>query len=112
VREFLVREGYDVQESALVTGRSGAEQKIDILATKHNGPLEHRIVVGFANADVEVDADEVIKHFHRAYDVNAHDVILVVSPRLSEEAQKTASHYHVRVYNAEDLDRMEGPLAA
>jgi hypothetical protein len=111
VQEFLTREGYEVQDSVQTIGRSGAEHKIDLLATKRNGPLEHRIVVGFANAEEAVDSEEVIKLYAKAYDVNAHDIILVASPRLSEDAQQFASHYHIKVYNAEELDRMDVQLS-
>ena len=51
VREFLTREGYEIQESVQTTGRSGAEHRIDLLATKRSGPLEHRVVVGFSSAE-------------------------------------------------------------
>ncbi|OYD14693.1 hypothetical protein CH330_07890 [candidate division WOR-3 bacterium JGI_Cruoil_03_51_56] len=104
VHEFLTREGYEIQESALATGRSGAEHQIDLLATKRSGPLEHRIVVGFASAEKEVDSEEVIKLYAKAYDVDAQDTILVVSPRLSKDAQNFARHYHIKVFDAEQLN--------
>ena len=110
VKEFLAREGYEVQESVQATGRSGAEHKIDILATKRSGPLEHRIVVGFANGKEAVDSEEVIKLYAKAYDVNAQDIILIASPRLSEDARQFATHYHIKVFNAEELDKMEFQL--
>ncbi len=105
VHEFLAREGYDIQETAHAVGKSGAEHEIDLLATKRSGPLEHRLVVGFASAEKEVDSEEVIKLYAKAYDVDAQDVILVVSPRLSEDAQHFARHYHMKVLDAEQLSR-------
>ncbi len=107
VREFLAREGYEIQESVQITGRSGAEHRIDILATKRSGPLEHRIVIGFANAEQEVDSEEIIKLYAKAYDVNAQDIIMIASPKLSEDARQFAAHYHIRVYNADELDKLE-----
>jgi hypothetical protein len=112
VREFLTHEGYDIQEAVQTTGRSGAEHRIDLMATKHSGPLEHRIVVGFANAAEAVDSEEVIKLYAKAYDVSAQDIIMIASPRLSEDALQFASHYHIKVYNADDLDRMDVQLPA
>lgn len=106
VKEILKREGYDVQESARLTGKSGAEHTVDILATKHTGPLEHRIVVGVASAERAVDSEEVIKLYAKAYDVNAEDIILIALPHLSEDAAQFAQNYHIRVYNAETLDRL------
>lgn len=106
VLEILKREGYDVQESARLVGKSGAEHTIDILATKHTGPLEHKVVVGLASAERAVDSEEVIKLYAKAYDVGAQDIILIAVPCLSEDAQQFAQHYHIRVYNAEALDRL------
>lgn len=106
VREFLVREGYEVSEAARETGRSGAEHEIDLLASKQSGPLQHRVVVGFASADEAVDSEEVVKLYAKAYDVNAQDIIMVASPKLSEDAEQFARHYHIRVFNADALDRL------
>jgi hypothetical protein len=112
VREFLTREGYEIQESVQATGRSGAEHRIDLLATKRSGPLEHRIVVGFSSADSAVDSEEVIKLYAKGYDVSAQDIIMVASPKLSDDARQFASHYHIKVYNAQELDRLDLALPA
>ncbi|MEO0085188.1 MAG: restriction endonuclease [candidate division WOR-3 bacterium] len=109
VRESLTREGYEVQEAVRQTGRSGAEHEIDMLAVKRTGPIEHRIVVGFASGEEAVDSEEVIKLYAKAYDVNAQDTILVASPRLSSDASQFAAHYHIRVYNADELERAGSP---
>ena len=107
IADFLIQDGYEVQTSVKVAGRSGAEHEIDLLATKHSGPFEHRIVVGFASAESEVDSEEVIKLYAKAYDVNAQDIILIALPRLSPDAVHFARHYRIRVFEAEDLDKIE-----
>jgi len=103
VRGFLEREGYDIREKVQAVGRSGAEHEIDLMATKRSGPLEHRIVVGFASAEKEVESEEVIKLYAKAYDVDAQNVVLVASPRLSEDAQHFARHYHMKVVDSDQL---------
>lgn len=103
--EFLKSQGYEVQEGVKIDGRSGAEHEIDILATKKSGPLEHRIVVGFAIAEEEVPPEEVIKLYAQAYDVNAADIILVALPKLSADALHFAKHYRIRVFEKEDLEK-------
>lgn len=107
VRDFLAREGYDIQETVRTTGKSGAEHEIDLLGTKRAGPLEHRIVVGFATAEETVESEEVIKLYAKAYDVNAQDIIMVASPRLSDDAMSFARHYHIRVFDSEQLNRSD-----
>jgi len=110
VEDFLTREGYEIQGSVKVTGRSGAVHDIDLLATKNSGTFEHRIVVGFASSDTEVDSEEVIKLYAKAYDVNAQDIVLVAAPRLSEDAVQFASHYRIKVLDSEDLTRLNEKL--
>jgi hypothetical protein len=80
-----------------------------MLGTKRSGPLEHRIIVSFANAETEVSPEVVIRLYAVAYDVDASETILVASPRLGEEARQFAKHYNIRVYNADDLDEMSRP---
>ncbi|MEO0082401.1 MAG: restriction endonuclease [candidate division WOR-3 bacterium] len=110
VHEFLAKEGYEVQESVHAVGRSGAEHEIDLLATKRSGPLEHRVVVGFASANEAVDSEEVIKLYAKAYDVEAQDIILVASPRLNDDAYHFARHYHIRVFDVDQLNRSDARL--
>jgi hypothetical protein len=112
IAELLIRDGYEVQTVVKVAGRSGAEHEIDLLATKKSGPFEHRIVVGFASAEHEVDSEEVIKLYAKAYDVNAQDIILIAVPRLSQDAIHFAQHYRIRVFEAEDLDKIETDLSS
>uniref|UniRef100_A0A7V3PTI8 Thaumarchaeal output domain-containing protein n=1 Tax=candidate division WOR-3 bacterium TaxID=2052148 RepID=A0A7V3PTI8_UNCW3 len=106
VRELLAQEGYEIQESVNVKGRSGAVHLIDMLADKRNGPLEHRVVIGFATGVENVDSEAVIKLYAKAYDVNAQDIILIASPKLSEEAAQFAQHYHIKVYTPDRIDQL------
>jgi hypothetical protein len=110
IEDFLIHEGYDIQSNVKVTGRSGAVHDIDLLATKTSGTLEHRLVVGFASHDTEIDSEEVIKLYAKAYDVSAQDIVMVAIPRLSEDAVQFASHYRIRVLDAEDLGRLHEKL--
>ena len=107
IAELLTRDGYDVESSIKVTGRSGAEHEIDLMATKRSGPFEHRIVVGFASAEHEVDSEEVIKLYAKAYYVNAQDIIMIAVPKLSPDASHFARHYRIKVFEGADLERVE-----
>lgn len=106
VRELLKKEGYEVAESVCRAGRSGAEHHIDILATKRTGTSEHRVVVGFISGEQAVDSEEVIKLYAKAYDIQAQETIAVASPRLSEEAERFAQHYQMKVYTPETLSSL------
>jgi hypothetical protein len=110
IEDFLVHEGYEIQSEVKLTGRSGAVHEIDLLATKNSGTFEHRIVVGFAFSDTEVDSEEVIKLYAKAYDVNAQDIVMVALPRLSEDALQFAHHYRIKVLDSEDLEHIHEKL--
>lgn len=110
IEDFLSREGYELQRDVKVTGRSGAVHEIDLLAVKNSGTFEHRIVVGFATSDSEIDSEEVIKLYAKAYDVNASDIVLIALPRLSEDAVQFASHYRIKVLAGSDLERIHEKL--
>lgn len=106
VKNLLIREGYEVQESVTVMGRSGARHLIDILAVKRSGPLEHRVVTGFATAMTEIAAEEIIKLYAKAYDVGAQDIILIAGARLTPEAEQFAQHYHIRVCPPDQIEQL------
>ncbi|MEO0071086.1 MAG: restriction endonuclease [candidate division WOR-3 bacterium] len=106
VCELLKKEGYEVAESVHLTGRSGAEHYLDILATKQTGNSEYRVVVGFLSGEQAVDSEEVIKLYAKAYDIQADETILVASPRLSEEAERFAQQYQMKVYTPETLSKL------
>jgi hypothetical protein len=105
VRESLLSGGYEIQEQVQETGRSGAVHRLDLLATKRTGPKERRVVVGFSSAAEAVDSEEVIKLYAKGHDVDAHDIIMVACPKLSDDARQFASHYSIRVLCPEDLDQ-------
>jgi len=110
IEAILTREGYEIQREAKVVGRSGAVAEIDLLATRSENSVEHRVVIGFATAEEAVDSEEVIRLYAKAYDVNAQEIILIALPALSEDARQFAQHYHIRVLDDSDLNQLETKL--
>jgi hypothetical protein len=110
IEAILSREGYEIQRDAKVVGRSGAIAEIDMLATRVNNSIEQRVVIGFTAGEDAVDSEEVIRLYAKAYDVNAHEIILIALPCLSEDARQFAQHYHIRVLNSDDLLQLEEKL--
>jgi len=112
IEAFLRQDGYEVQSSAKILGTSGAEHEIDLYAVKKSGTFEHKIVIGISSSEKEVGQEEVLKLFAKAYDVGAKDTILIAIPKLSKDAAHFANFYHMRTFEAEDLDKAVGQLAA
>ena len=110
IEAILSREGYEIQRDAKVVGRSGAIAEIDMLATRVNNSIEQRVVIGFTAGEDAVDSEEVIRLYAKAYDVNAHEIVLIALPCLSEDARQFAQHYHIRVLNSDDLLQLEEKL--
>jgi general secretion pathway protein E len=101
---FLKQRGYEVTENATVKGRSGAEHKIDILATREEGVVTYRIAIGVKVAGEEVGLKDIFDFDDKLYDIGIHDKILVVVPGLQREAEKFASQQRIKVLEVRDLE--------
>ena len=110
--EFLKNLGYEVAEDAVVKGRSGAEHRIDILATKDDGIVVHDIAIGIKVAGGEIGLGEVCDFDDKAYDSGIHDKVLVVQPGLRPEAEKFASQQRIKVLKVRGLETVLTESAA
>ena len=102
--EFLKQRGYTVVENAIVKGRSGAEHKIDLLATRDDGIITYTIAIGIKVAGDRIELGEIFDFDDKAYDIGIHDKILVVVPELGREAEKFASLQRIKVLEVRDLE--------
>jgi ssDNA-binding Zn-finger/Zn-ribbon topoisomerase 1 len=110
--EFLKNLGYEVVEDAVVQGRSGAEHKIDILATKDDGVVVHNVAIGIKLAGKKIGLDEVCDFDDKAYDSGIHDKVLVVQSGLRPEAEKFADQQRIKVLKARELEAVLNESAA
>ncbi len=102
--QFLKQIGYEIREDAVMKGRSGAEHRIDILATKDDGIVVHDIAIGIKAAGDEIELGEICDFDDKGYDIGIHDKVLVVLRGLSKEAGKFASQQRIRVLGVKDLE--------
>jgi hypothetical protein len=110
--ESLKRLGYEVKEDAKVKGRSGAEHKIDILATKDDGIVVHDIAIGIKLAGNEIGLGEICDFDDKVYDLGIHDKVLVALPGLTKEAEKFASQQRIKVLEVKSLETVLAGSAA
>ena len=101
--EYLKRYGYEVRENAAVKGRSGAEHNIDILATRDDGIITHRIAIGIEANQEPVELDKVFDFDDKAYDIGIRDKVFIVAPGLSREARQFAERQRIRVFEVKQL---------
>jgi len=99
---YLGKQGYRTEENAKITGRSGAEYSIDIIAYFDDGLFTHTISIGVLTAEIEVSLDAVSAYDTRAYDIGIHEKILLIFPALSEEARQFAWQQRIKIIEVSD----------
>jgi hypothetical protein len=104
--EFLVHHGYKVTENAGVKGRSGAEHRIDMLASRDDGVVIHNVAVGIEIAREQIGLDRIMDFDVKAFDSGFHDKVLIIIPELGQEARKFASYHGIKVLEPKDLDML------
>ena len=102
--QYLERQGYKVKENAEVKGRSGAAHNIDILATRDEDIIIHRIAIGIEVAEKPLGLDRVFDFDDRAYDAGIMDKVLIAVPRLTREAGQFAERQGIRVFEVKQLE--------
>lgn len=106
--KFLQERGFEVHENAKAKGRSGAEHTFDMLATRDDGVVQHRIAVGIENSTKELGIEKVFSFDDKAYDCGIHDKIMVVVPTMKKEAETLADQQKIKVIQSWDLDSVLG----
>ena len=95
--QYLEKQGYIVKEKAEVKGRSGAAHNIDILATKDEGIITHRIAIGIEVDEKPMGLDRLFDFDDKAYDSGIMDKVFVAVPGLIKEAMQFAKRQGIRV---------------
>jgi predicted Zn-ribbon and HTH transcriptional regulator len=102
--QYLERQGYTVKKNAKVEGRSGAEHSIDILATRDEGIITHRIAIDVQVAKKPIGLDKVFKFDDKAYDAGILDKVVIGVPGLTREARQFAWHQGTAVFETGQLE--------
>ena len=102
--QYLEKQGYTVKKNAEVKGRSGATHKIDILATRDEGIITHRIAIDIEVGKKPMGLDRVFKFDDKAYDAGILDKVLIAVPGLAREARQFAKRQGTKVFEAGQLE--------
>jgi len=102
--QYLERQGYKVKKNAKVEGRSGAEHNIDILATRDEGIITHRIAIDVEVGKRPIELDKVFKFDDKAYDAGILDKVVIGVPGLTREARQFARHQGTKVFETGKLE--------
>jgi Thaumarchaeal output domain 1/Restriction endonuclease len=101
--QYLEKQGYTVKEKTTVKGRSGAVHNMDILATKDEGIITHRIVIGIEVDEKPMGLDRVFDFDDKAYDSGIMDKVFIAVPGLTKEAMQFAKRQGIKVLAVSQL---------
>jgi predicted RNA-binding Zn-ribbon protein involved in translation (DUF1610 family) len=104
--EHLKNSGYKFEEKAKIPGRSGVEHVFDILAINDDGIINHTLAINILTAQNEISFNAVSSFDTRAYDVGIHDKLLLVSPKLSQEARQFAQYQRIQTIEVADPSKL------
>jgi hypothetical protein len=101
--QSLEKQGYTVKEKTEVKGRSGAIHNMDILATKDEGIITHRIAIGIERDEKPMGLERVFDFDDKAYDSGILDKVFIAVPGLTKEAMQFAKRQGIRVLAVSQL---------
>ncbi len=107
--ELLELRGYQVKESAQLSGSSGAIHTVDILATRDDKFLTIDLGIGILVAspgESKVQLDELFKFDTSTYDSELNYKVVVAIPELSIEAVNFAKRQMIGVFEADSLEAL------
>jgi len=102
--QYLKKQGYGIKEDAEVKGRSGATHNIDILATRDEGIIIHRVAIGIEVGEKPMGLNRVFDFDDKAYDAGILDKVFVAVPGLTKEAKQFARRQGMSVFEVEQLE--------
>ena len=104
--DFLKARGYEVQEYAQLTGRSGAVHTLDVLAVRNDILTRINLGIGILAAgpgETEVGLEALFRFDTRAYDIGLNYKVVIAIPKLGPEAMSFASRQMINAFEAKTL---------
>lgn len=104
--DFLRVQGYQVQELAQLTGKSGAIHTVDILAIRDD--ILTKIILGVGilvagSGESEVGLEALFRFDSRAYDIGINYKVVIAIPRLGAEGINFANRQMIRAFEAKTM---------
>ena len=103
IRSFLKTKGFQLDNSrnkgGKIVGKSGIDHYFDIFVEKESTT----ILIEFATDENQVEIDPIYDLYAKSKDLEINHAIFFAFPKASKEAKDFASHYNIKVIEAEDL---------
>lgn len=102
--DYLQKRGYEVEQEAVVRGKSGADHTFDMLATRDDGITLHRIAVGIEVSGEPISLEKVFAFDDKAYDCTILNKVFIAVPNLRPEGKRFAERQRIAVFEAPALE--------
>ncbi len=112
ILKFLAEQGFDVESPAYLKGKSGANHKFDIVASKGEANRKITVIDIATRSDDSVSEQPVIALFAKTFDVSPNKAYLVAIPYMNENGRKMAELYNIQIIEAKNEKEAIGNLEA
>jgi len=102
VREFLQKNGFEVETAAFLKGKSGANHAFDIVAYEGDEKEKVTVIDLAISTGNAVPEQPVIALFAKIFDVSPDSAYLIAIPKMSENGRKMAGLYNIKVVEAKN----------
>ncbi len=97
VIDIMMKKGYAIESPGSLTGKSGIAHTLDLVA-RSKGSL---LIASIFAERKQVQAEHIVKHFAKAFDIGPERSLVIAMPRLSDEARKLAKLYGIEIVEGE-----------
>jgi len=109
VKKALSTMGFTVEAPGYLPGASGVKQRFDITA-RHPGVTARYIVMDIVVSETEVLPESVLSLFAKGVDVKPDETIILVIPRLREDAKALLPVYKIKLVEGNTMEEAVNTL--
>lgn len=110
VENFLKSKGLVVKRNAAAKGFSGVEYPMELFAYME-GSKSHNVILRIAGAE-GVTIDDIFKTHVMSFDLEASKSMILTNSVVTDEIQRLADFYHIRVFSGDNLESAAQNLCA
>ncbi len=102
IENFFLERNYEVKKTNIISGFSGVEYPVDILASVP-GSQSSNVMLRIVDKN-PITIDDVLKTHVMSFDLEARSSIILSAYPVSEEIAKLAEFYRISIFSGRDLE--------
>jgi len=104
VKEYLEKQGYRVSQDVKLSGKSGIEHTVDLLAKRDDSFSSYTMAIDvIPGSDKAKEANAIFNLANKAFDAGVHDKVIIAVPGLTVEAMELAEKQRIKVICADRI---------